>query len=49
MRDHTNMHQLELLANMESMNAHYISEGVNQIERLQKRNAFAISKMTILL
>ncbi|GAC1610850.1 MAG: hypothetical protein NVS3B3_20650 [Aquirhabdus sp.] len=31
------------------MNAHYISEGVSQIERLQKFNTLAISQMTILL
>jgi hypothetical protein len=49
MRDHANMHQLVCLANMESMNAHYISEGVSQMERLQKLNALAISQMTILL
>jgi len=34
---------------MESMNAHDISEGVSQMERLQKLNALAISQMTILL
>jgi hypothetical protein len=49
MRDHANMHQLVCLANMESMNAHDISEGVSQMERLQKLNALAISQMTILL
>lgn len=49
MRDHANMHQLVCLANLESMNAHYIVEGLSQVERLQKLNALAISQMTILL
>lgn len=49
MRDHANMHQLVCLANLESMNAHYITEGLSQMERLQKLNALAISQMTILL
>lgn len=49
MRDHANMHQLVCLANLESMNAHYISEGLSQMERLQKLNARAITQMTILL
>ena len=49
MRDHANMHQLVCLANLESMNAHYIAEGLPQAERLQKLNALAISQMTILL
>lgn len=49
MRDHANMHQLVCLANLESMNAHYITEGLSQMERLQKPNSLAISQMTILL
>lgn len=49
MRDHANMHQLVCLANLESMNAHYIAEGVSQSMRLQKLNALAVSQMTILL
>ncbi len=47
MRDHANMHQLVCLANLESMNAHYIAEGVSQSIRLQKLNALAVSQMTI--
>ena len=49
MRDHANMHQLVCLANLESMNAHYIAEGVSQSIRLQKLNALAVSQMTILV
>jgi hypothetical protein len=49
MRDHANMQQLVCLANLESMNAHYIAEGLAQSERLQKLNALAISQMKVLL
>jgi hypothetical protein len=49
MRDHANMHQLVCLANMESMNAHFIVEGLSQSERLRKLNALAVSQMTILV
>jgi hypothetical protein len=49
MRDHANMHQLVCLANMESMNAHFIVEGLSQRERLRKLNALAVSQMTILV
>ena len=49
MRDHANVHQLVCLANMESMNAHFIEEGLPQTERLTKLNALAISQMTVLL
>ena len=49
MRDHANMHQLVCLANMESMNAHFIVEGLSQGERLRKLNALAVSQMTILV
>jgi hypothetical protein len=31
------------------MNAHYIGEGLSQMNRLQKLNALATSPMTILL
>jgi len=48
MRDHANVHQLVCLANMESMNAHFIQEGLNQAERLQKLNQLAIRQMLIL-
>lgn len=49
MRDYANIHQLVCLANLESMNAHYIVEGVPQSERLPKLNALAISQMKVLL
>lgn len=49
MRDHANMHQLVCLANLESMNAHFIAEGLPQSERLQKLNRLAVSQMTILV
>lgn len=48
-RDHANIHQLVCLANLESMNAHYINEGLPQPERLKKLNTLAISQMTILI
>jgi hypothetical protein len=49
MRDHAIMHQLVCLANLESMNAHYIAESVSQSNLLQKLNALAVSQMTILV
>ncbi|GAB3029587.1 KilA-N domain-containing protein [Bowmanella dokdonensis] len=48
MRDHANVHQLVCLANLESMNAHFIQEGLSQSERLQKLNQLAIRQMQIL-
>lgn len=48
-RDHANVHQLVCLANLESMNAHYISEGVQQNERLTKLNSLAIQQMKVLV
>jgi hypothetical protein len=35
MRDRANIHQLLCLANMESMNTQYISEGVSLMKQLQ--------------
>ncbi len=49
MRDYANIHQLVCLANLESLNAHYITEAMPQTYRLEKMNALAISQMTILL
>ncbi|MNF94957.1 hypothetical protein D3C84_776870 [compost metagenome] len=43
------MHQLLCLANLESMNAHFISEGLPQAERLVKLNQLAIRQMRVLL
>ncbi|WP_372627876.1 KilA-N domain-containing protein [Arsukibacterium sp.] len=48
MRDHANVHQLVCLANLETMNAYLIQQGVAAAERLQQLNALAISQMTIL-
>ncbi len=49
LRDHANVHQLVCLANLESMNAHFISEGLPQAERLVKLNQLAIRQMRVLL
>jgi len=49
MRDHANVHQLVCLANMESLNAHFIDQGLSQSERLVKLNEMAIRQMSILV
>lgn len=48
-RDHANVHQLVCLANLESMNAHFINEGMGQSERLVKLNELAIRQMRVLV
>ncbi len=48
-RDEANVHQLVCLANLESLNAHFIEEGLPQAERLKKLNQTAITQMQILL
>lgn len=48
-RDHANIHQLVCLANLESMNAHFIEQGMDQSERLIKLNALAIRQMRVLV
>ena len=48
-RDHANVHQLVCLANLESMNAHFIEQGMAQPERLQKLNELAIRQMRVLV
>lgn len=48
MRDHANVHQLVCLANLESLNAHFIDQGLDQAERLTSLNKLAIKQMTIL-
>lgn len=48
MRDHANVHQLVCLANLESLNAHFIEQGINQSQRLEKLNNLAIKQMKIL-
>ncbi|MGG2398768.1 KilA-N domain-containing protein [Pseudomonas sp. SH1-B] len=49
LRDHANVQQLVCLANLESMNAHFIGEGLAQSERLQRLNALAIRQMRVLI
>ena len=49
MRDHANVHQLVCLANLESLNAHFIEQGLSQAERLVELNEVAIRQMQILL
>jgi hypothetical protein len=48
-RDFANGAQLVCLANLESLNAHFINEGVTQSERLIKLNQVAIRQMSILM
>lgn len=48
-RDYADVNQLVCLANLESLNAHFIAEGISQKERLQKLNTVAISQMNILV
>ena len=48
-RDYSDVNQLVCLANLESLNAHFIAEGVSQSEKLEKLNTVAISQMNILL
>jgi len=47
-RDEANVYQLVCLANLESLNAHFINEGLSQSQRLKKLNEVAISQMQIL-
>ncbi|NLZ64400.1 MAG: KilA-N domain-containing protein [Lentisphaerae bacterium] len=47
-RDQANASQLVCLANLENLNALFISEGLSQSERLQKLNRIAIEQMEIL-
>ena len=47
-RDEADVNQLVCLANMESLNAHFIHEGLSQKERVQKLNKIAIEQMRIL-
>ena len=48
-RDYANGAQLVCLANMESLNAHFINEGIEQSERLARLNQVAIQQMNALL
>ena len=47
-RDYANVSQLVCLANLENLNAVFISEGIPQAERLARLNAKAISQMQVL-
>ena len=44
-RDYANVSQLVCLANLETLNAHFIHEGIHQKERLVKLNRIAIQQM----
>ena len=48
-RDVANTSQLLCLANLENLNAHFIREGMNQPERLEKLNLIAIQQMRLLV
>jgi len=48
-RDDANVSQLVCLANMESLNAVFIQEGLEQAERLTRLNQIAITQMQILM
>ncbi|MYA35337.1 MAG: KilA-N domain-containing protein [Gammaproteobacteria bacterium] len=48
-RDYANGAQLVCLANMESLNAHFIGEGVSQSERLIRLNQIAIQQLCLLM
>ncbi len=47
-RDHADSAQLVCLANLESLNAHLIAEGLSQSQRLLRLNQIAIQQMRIL-
>lgn len=49
MRDYADVNQLICLANLESLNAHFISEQIPSNERIIKLNKIAISQMNILM
>lgn len=47
-RDEAKVSQLVCLSNLESLNAHFINEGLSQSRRLQKLNSIAIGQIKIL-
>lgn len=49
MRDHASVTQLVCLANLESLNAEFIRQGLSQPERLMRLNQIAIVQMQSLL
>ncbi|MCI0501809.1 MAG: KilA-N domain-containing protein, partial [Epsilonproteobacteria bacterium] len=48
-RDYADVYQLVCLANLESLNAHFINENIPQEQRVKKLNEVAIKQMSILL
>jgi len=48
-RDFANVSQLVCLANLENLNAHFIQEGMNQAQRLERLNRTAIQQMRLLV
>jgi len=48
-RDYADVYQLVCLANLESLNAHFINENIPQEQRVKKLNQVAIKQMQILL
>ncbi|MFA6143784.1 MAG: KilA-N domain-containing protein [Sulfuricurvum sp.] len=48
-RDYADVYQLVCLANLESLNAHFINENIPQVQRVKKLNEVAIKQMNILL
>lgn len=49
MRDYATAEQLLVMANLESLNAHLIKEGLPQYERLKKLNEVAMYQMSLLV
>ena len=49
LRDYADVNQLVCLANLESLNAHFITEEISQNMRVEKLNQVAIKQMNILL
>lgn len=47
-RDYASINELICLSNLESLNAHFIEEGLSQKERLIKLNKIAIHQMSVL-
>ncbi len=48
-RDYADVYQLVCLANLESLNAHFINEKISQDQRVENLNKVAIKQMKILL
>ena len=47
-RDYANISQLVCLSNLENLNAHFVNDGLPQVERLVKLNKIAIQQMKLL-